>query len=250
MAEAKKDLIEIEFNKKNYYLKIDNKEEKITFKLIDEEKIPSINYIGTMNFEEIKKLNHQFSLLKTFDDFYDYLQLLAKNKKLSIKKSKEEISIIILADSLSKQEIKIDLYPDKTNKEKSKELDDLKSQNKKSKNNNPFYVVLFIAFIFSILFIYISRQIRELNKTVENRKEKMISIKENLLKSMFNSLIIKDDEKNMIFREIENKMNKKIKEIKKLYQATKDGGDPINFHSKCDNIPNTLVLISSYTIRR
>ena len=250
MAEAKKDLIEIEFNKKNYYLKIDNKEEKITFKLIDEEKISSINYIRTMNFEEIKKLNHQFSLLKSFDDFYDYLHLLAKNKKLSIKKSKEEISIIILADSLSKQEIKIDLYPDKTNKEKSKDLDDLKSQNQKSKNNNPFYVILFIAFIFSILFIYISRQLRELNKTVESRKEKMISIKENLLKSMLNSLIIKDDEKNMIFREIENKMNKKIKEIKKLYQATKDGGDPINFHSKCDNIPNTLVLIKSEGNRR
>ena len=45
-------------------------------------------------------------------------------------------------------------------------------------------------------------------------------------------------------------MSKKIKEIKKLYQATKDGGDPINFHLKCDNIPNTLVLIKSEGNRR
>ena len=53
------------------------------------------------------------------------------------------------------------------------------------------------------------------------------------------------DERIIIFSEIESKMNKKIKIIKKLYQATIDGGDPINFHSKCDNIENTLVLIKS-----
>ena len=40
-------------------------------------------------------------------------------------------------------------------------------------------------------------------------------------------------------------MNKRIKEIKKLYQATIDRGEPIDFHEKCDNIPNTLVLIKS-----
>ena len=54
----------------------------------------------------------------------------------------------------------------------------------------------------------------------------------------------------MIFSEIENKMNKRIKKIKKLYQATIDGGDPINFHSKCDNIENTLVFIKSEGLRR
>ena len=46
------------------------------------------------------------------------------------------------------------------------------------------------------------------------------------------------------------KINKRIKRIKKLYQATVDGGDTINFHNKCDNIPNTLVLIKSEGHRR
>ena len=45
-------------------------------------------------------------------------------------------------------------------------------------------------------------------------------------------------------------MNKKIRKVKKLYQATIDGGDSIIFHSKCDNIPNTLVLIKSEGKRR
>ena len=47
-----------------------------------------------------------------------------------------------------------------------------------------------------------------------------------------------------------NRFNKKIKELKKLYQATIDADRVINFHSKCDNIPNTLVLIKSEGNRR
>ena len=45
-------------------------------------------------------------------------------------------------------------------------------------------------------------------------------------------------------------MNKKIKKVKKLYQATIDGGDSIFFHKKFDNIQNTLILIKSEEQRR
>ena len=67
---------------------------------------------------------------------------------------------------------------------------------------------------------------------------------------MNKSIIMRNDDKSFIFKEIENKMEKQIKKIKKLYQATIDGGDPINFHLKCDNIPNTLVLIKSEDNKR
>ena len=45
-------------------------------------------------------------------------------------------------------------------------------------------------------------------------------------------------------------MNKRIKEIKKLYQATIDGGDSKYFHSICDNILNTLILVKLENNRR
>lgn len=45
-------------------------------------------------------------------------------------------------------------------------------------------------------------------------------------------------------------MNKEIKGIKKLYQATMDGSGPQIFHKKCDNISNTLVLYKSAGNRR
>ena len=49
---------------------------------------------------------------------------------------------------------------------------------------------------------------------------------------------------------IKSRLNKEVKELKKLYQATVDGDGAINFHSRCDNIPNTLVLIKSAGNRR
>ena len=67
---------------------------------------------------------------------------------------------------------------------------------------------------------------------------------------LYKSVIIQKNEFDFIINEIKAKIKKEIKEIKKIYQATIDGGEPINFHSKCDNIPNTLILIKSSGNRR
>ena len=49
---------------------------------------------------------------------------------------------------------------------------------------------------------------------------------------------------------IKSRLNKEVKELKKLYQASIDGDSSLNFHSRCDNILNTLVLIKSAGNRR
>ena len=54
----------------------------------------------------------------------------------------------------------------------------------------------------------------------------------------------------MIHSAIKERMYQEIKEIKKIYQATVDGGDSDIFHKKCDNIPNTLVLYKTKGNRR
>ena len=54
----------------------------------------------------------------------------------------------------------------------------------------------------------------------------------------------------MITSEIKQIMKKEIKEIKKLYQATIHGFEPENFHKKCDEIKNILVLYKSAGNRR
>ena len=58
------------------------------------------------------------------------------------------------------------------------------------------------------------------------------------------------NEFDMIHNAINEKMNKKIKELKQIYQATKNGGDSDIFHKLCDGISNTLVLYKSAGNRR
>ncbi len=113
-------------------------------------------------------------------------------------------------------------------KEKIKDIDTLKSENKELK-----------------------KEINDLKNKINLLERKNIdnnNVKDKL--EMDKSMIIKENEEDMIILEIEKRMNKQIKKLKKLYQATVDGGDSKNFHLKCDNIPNTLVLIKSEGERR
>ena len=426
-----KDPIKIEQDNINYCLNIGINEDIIRFSLFNKENLLSVNYFKAMNFQEIKELNKIFLGLSSFNDFYEYLQTLSVNKKINIEKSEEKLSLILLAEYLSKPEIikinlsrgKIDLDLNIKNiceellsiREKIKDIDILKSENKELKekqnkeinslkekikeNENAINglkekiekqnkemstlneklnenVINGLKEKFekqseeinnlkaklnendinelkekirnqnkeintlkeslkekenknevNLLKKKVEDQNKEINTLKENLKEKENKDKVNLLKKSFEdqnkeintlkenlnekenknevnelkekidkqnkeintlkdnlnekenknevnllkksfedqnkkintlkenlnklnevndkSVIMNYDERIMIFAEIESKMKKKIKEIKKLYQATIDGGDPINFHSKCDNIENTLVLIKS-----
>ena len=100
-------------------------------------------------------------------------------------------------------------------------------------------------------------KLREENKDLRSRisllEKEMKEIK-NMITYDFSSyknrmnnltLTIKDNEFDLIFEAIKNRLNKEVKGLKKLYQASIDGDSPADFHSRCDNIPNTLVLIQS-----
>ena len=88
------------------------------------------------------------------------------------------------------------------------------------------------------------------NKELNENKLQNLEKKEIKNKINVNSVIMKNEEFDMIKNAIESRLNKKVKEVKKLYQATVDGGEIANFHSKCDNIPNTLTIIQSEGNRR
>ena len=90
---------------------------------------------------------------------------------------------------------------------------------------------------------------KEITKKYEEINKEIIETK--VIANSDSSMVMDGYEEGIfIFNEIEKKINKRIKRIKYLYQATIDGGDTINFHNKCDNIPNTLVIILSEGHRR
>ena len=113
---------------------------------------------------------------------------------------------------------------------------------------------------------YIKQENTELKKSLEEHKKEINDLKSeineikkvlipqnnivNKLKIGNKSVIMKEEEFDLIHSAIKERLNKEVKELIKLYQATIDGGDVGTFHSRCDNIPNTLVLIKSAGNRR
>ena len=138
--------IKIEHDNNNNYLNIGINKDNILLSLNYKEQLFSINYNKTMNFQEIKNLNKAFDVLNTINEFYEYLKVLSDNKKISIKKNGEKISIILNILVLFKQEIvEINLNPRKIDlelniksigkellyiKEKIKDFDIIKNENK------------------------------------------------------------------------------------------------------------------------
>jgi cell division protein FtsB len=104
----------------------------------------------------------------------------------------------------------------------------------------------------------LEKEVKELKKRIDDLETEVKEIKK-MLNPNFNinrikignkSVIMKENEFDLIHLAIKSRLNKEVKELKKLYQATIDGDGAINFHSRCDNIPNTLVLIKSAGNRR
>ena len=225
-------------NNVKYNLNIESQNNKITFSIYNNEQFPCFYYTKKISFKELKdsiKGNDEF-MNKNFD-IYNYFKNLSNDKKLNIKKDKNIILLIISSVDLNGHEVSgvIQLSPRKNDinmtindiyielkylKEKIKDIDSLKNENKILKG-----------------------KIEAQDKEIKYLKNKINNISNK-------SVIIKEDESEMITSEIEKKTNKKIKEIKKLYQATIDGGNSEIFHKKCDNIANTLILIKSEGKRR
>ena len=164
------------------------------------------------NFDLISKyMYYQFSALKTeFEDKYKYI--IEENEKLKENCLKLEKEIENIKEDNKVIKSAYHLIKEE-NQKIIKENNEMKNKIQKLEKN-------------------IYEEKNEINNINTNDNNKILSIKE-------------EDKFNFIKQSIEEKINKKIHDIKKLYQATIDGGDAEIFHKKCDNIPNTLVLIES-----
>ena len=254
-----------------YSLDVEIEEDLIILNICIKEKTGDLKYIRKFYFNELKQIHKSFFLFNSFKDFYEYLQKLAENKKIIFFKNEKNLIMNFFVDYLLKQEIiELTFFPIKLNidavidhmqnmkniiKEKIKTLENylqkgkndseekikrLVKENEDLKNEN----------------IKLKENIEKNNKEIKIMKEEINQIKNfkneiiKLKSKKINSVIMYDIELDLINSAIKNRMNKEIKEIKKIYQATVDGGQPINFHSKCDNVPNTLILIKSAKNRR
>ena len=261
----------------NYKLNIKIINQEITLNILDEKDLMKEHEIK-LTFDELKNLHKIFLTINFCQDFLDFINAIIENKKLLIKKNQEnKMAIEIIVEYLYKQNIiKLDLNQNKMNFELIaqdlyqkianineicknleinynqliKENNILKQENQKLNDKN-IKIEERIRIIEDENKNLINR-INNLEMKMNSPNKEIINIKQNNSSNSidFNSAIMEKNEFDMIHNAIKEKMNKKIKELKKLYQATKDGGNPDNFHKLCDGISNTLVLYKSAGNRR
>jgi len=280
--EEHKESFEIKQQEKNYKLNINIINQEIILNILDEKDLMK-EYEIKLTFDELKVIHKIFLTFGSSQDFIDFIKATIENKKMSIKKDKEnQMTIEIIVEYLYKQNvIKFELNQKKMNFELSikdlyqkfeninetyknlemnynKIIEDnkiIKGENNKIKEDN----------------IILKQENQKLNdriykleekiKTIESKMNNLeiknnafnkdiIPLKKNNISNLINSTIMEKNEFDMIYSAIKERMNKEIKDIKKIYQATKDGGDSKTFHKLCDGISNTLVLYKSAGNRR
>ena len=203
-----------------YILHLNSIGNTITFSL----EYNSNNYSKKMPLKDIKdKESRAIFNSYSSQDFFEYLKTLSEMKKISVIRKDNAILVKFeLEIMFKKHEIEIEL---------------------RSKDNN---------------LELLEKEVKELKKRIDDLETEVKEIKK-MLNPNFNinrikignkSVIMKENEFDLIHLAIKSRLNKEVKELKKLYQATIDGDGAINFHSRCDNIPNTLVLIKSAGNRR
>ena len=247
---SNKDIISfvIEQDNQKYLLNVTIEQDTMTFNISEQDKLGGLSYTNKISFEEIKKKEPKqiFSVLNSYQEFIDYLKALSELKKISIIKKENKISIKFDAEYLLKKyNIEIDFLPDKVNSEKlvtdlCKEIKNLKNELEEIKNK------------MKNLEEKNNQEIEELKNEIKELKKIIEPINEKYKKSNFiyNSTILKKNEFDIIKSAIKSRMNKEVKNLKKLYQATIDGESSATFHSKCDGIPNTITFIKSTGKRR
>ena len=247
--------INIEQDNKKYILLIKIQGDTITLIVSEPGEIENPTFIKKMTLQEIKQKHNVFLGLTSCNEFSDYLKALSERKKLSIINKDDKLCINLSFEYLFKtQYIDIALSPEKKKSDEIiqdliKEISSLKEKIKILENKSADKTYESLKNEIKCL----KEEIKDLKKIIESIDKKFKennNINNNIYKWNNKSVIMKENEFDFIHLAIKSRINKTVKELKKLYQATIDGDRAINFHSKCDNIPYTLVIIKSGGNRR
>ena len=274
-----KEFFEIKQEEKNYKLNINIINQEIIINILDEKDLMK-EYEIKLTLDELKNIHKIFLTFNSFKDFIDFIKATIENKKILIKKNKEnQMTIELMFEYIFKQNIiKFELNQKKMNFELAiqdlyekfnnleinynkviEENKNIKEDNNKIKEDNKLLKQEYqnlkndMEIKFKILEDENKNLINRINNLelkINSSNKDLISLKKNNILNSIDSTIIEKNELDMIYSAIKERMNKEIKEIKKIYQASKDGDDSKTFHKLCDGIPNTLVLYKSAGNRR
>ena len=225
-------------NENNSYYKIQFNlfSEKIEISVLEKSVLPEAFKV-CLNLENFKTINNVF---KQFDNLTDMFEYLKDLENISEKTS------LIIENKFAKLTIKLPPIL------KSNPNNDMIIQLPKDDIKESDLIVKLCQQVKKIDIL--EKKINFLFRCV-GKTEKEFEIYESLANKhyIFNldgSSIVSNEDFSLISEGINQVLNKNISNISLLYRGTRDGDNSRNFHSKCDNIQNTVTFVKSKNGRR
>jgi len=169
------------------------------------------------------KVDEYFKFCKEINKVFDFILQLKNNKFLTLIKENENVFLCLHLSQPIENIIKIPL---------NKSLVNNKSIILSLDNKNKQIIKL-----------------KEEIKLLEEKLENKIENNNDILKERLMKRDIRGYEQNLVFieKEIEKQLKMNVIRYDLIYKASRDGDKSESFHSKCDNIKNTLIIIKSTT---
>ena len=210
-----------ETNKNKVILSLENKKNNLIILIKYDSLTNEKEFIVAYNQESLNKLHKFFKIFETIDEVIECLAQLIQNKDSKLYSSEKDGLILELniTIGIKKEIIKINLHKRNINLEET---------------------------VFQL-----NKKIEEMQNDINKLKLAVFGEEKKEKEDIdFGQIIKNENEKKFLIKEIEKKLNTKIKGAKVIFSTKKDGDDPSTFHKKCDYKYNTLTLIEAVNNRR
>ena len=201
-------------NNNVFLLDLEIKENKLIMRVTDTDAIGNGLYKSEWSKEDLDKIFPYFKSFDNINEIFKKIKFFIIEKKYSLEFDENITKLKITFDSIIfDQKTKIIL---ELNKEEMSDKDIINQLCEKVK----------------LLNINLSQN----NSKVKNNLD--------------SNIILNEDEYNMISDQIEEKTKHKIVRWEKIFTSSSDGDSAESFHSKCDGIENTVVLVKTKKYKR
>lgn len=235
------DEINYDYNSNIYIFKIEYESNIATIKITEKANKNSINcsiYKATISNQDLITKNRYFSLIEKISEFCTFFKDKITQKEITLEKFPNLIKVNLpVTLPLSQEYVSFEFPRDNVSKEQiiselCAQIDDMKSTiSTFTKSNDE-----------------LKSQIAILTKTYEEIKNKFDEISQ-FYHYNIGQLFQNHEQISFLKEKIKVKINRNIKGLRKLFQASIDGDEVSDFHKKCDGYDNILILIRSVNER-
>lgn len=203
----------------------------------------SLVYYINLNLEEFPNLNKIFKQYDTLEECYDCLIKFFEKNKVNIDKIGDDISIKIQINSLfgETEEVKIPLMKNPLEKSNDRQL----YQEITELKNKIIYLENETKDLKKIINA-LQKENKEYKEKIESRLTKMEleipKYNNNIYYNIDSKIISPNEDIAFLIKRLQKYLKSNSITFKLIYRASVNGDEPSDFHNKCDNIKNVLVL--------